>query len=242
MTNPLQDSVHWRTERVGKVTGSRVADIVARTRTGYSASRATYLGQLVAERLTGVSGDGTYISAAMQWGIDQEARARAAYAFFSDQDVQLAPFIDHAAIAMAGASPDGLVGADGLVEFKCPNTSTHLETVLTGTIPVRYEIQMLWQMACTGRRWCDFVSYDPRLPQEYSVFVQRLHRNDARIAELEDEVRTFLFELETLLKRLKKVSDEGIIQPGAAGSDPPPRLRVIPTADQRRAETTGGAA
>src|SRR5215213_3138635 len=121
MSTPLQDNFLWRMERVGKVTGSRVADIVARTKTGYSASRANYLGQIVAERLTGVSGDGTYTSPAMDWGIQQEAKARAAYAFFRDRDVELAPFIAHPTIEMAGASPDGFVGTDGLVEIKCPN-------------------------------------------------------------------------------------------------------------------------
>jgi putative phage-type endonuclease len=202
MSNPLQDSFLWRMERVGKVTGSRVADIVARTKTGYSASRATYLGQLVAERLTGVSGDSTFTTPAMQWGIQQEARARAAYAFFCDQDVAFAPFIDHPTVAMAGASPDGLVGRDGLVEFKCPNTATHIETAITRTIPSKYQVQMLWQMACAERSWCDFVSYDPRLPEEHSIVVQRFERDDARIAELEEEVRVFVFELDMTLARL----------------------------------------
>jgi putative phage-type endonuclease len=194
----------WRMERVGKVTGSRVADIVARTKTGYSTSRANYLAQLVAERLTGVSGDSAFTSPAMQWGIEQEAKARAAYAFFADVDVALSPFVDHPKIPMAGASPDGLVGTDGLLELKCPNTATHLETVLTKTIPQKYQIQMLWQMACTGRSWCDFASFDPRLPEEHCLYVERLPRDDKRILELEEEVKTFLFELETMLRRLQR--------------------------------------
>jgi putative phage-type endonuclease len=204
MTSIRQDNFIWRMERIGKVTGSRVADIVARTKTGYSTSRANYLGQLVAERLTGVSGDGTFTTPAMQWGIHQEEKARAAYAFFSDVDVAFAPFIDHPSIAMAGASPDGLIGDDGLVEIKCPTTSTHIETVLTKTIPAKYQIQMLWQMACSGRSWCDFASFDPRLPEEHGLYVQRFNRDDKRIADLEEEVRTFLFELDTTLSRMTR--------------------------------------
>jgi putative phage-type endonuclease len=208
MTAFHQDNFVWRIERVGKVTASRVADIVARTKTGYSASRTTYLGQLVAERLTGFPADSTFISPAMQWGIEQEVRARNAYAFFSDQDVVCASFIDHPTIEMAGASPDGLVGTEGLVELKCPNTSTHIEALLTRTIPQKYQIQMLWQMACTDRAWCDFVSYDPRLPEEHSVFVQRLARIEGRIAELEEEVRTFIFEVETTIGRLVRANKQ----------------------------------
>ena len=202
--NPLQDNFLWKMERIGKVTGSRVADIVARTKSGYSASRATYLGQLVAERLTGVSNESSYTSAAMDWGIQQEARARAAYAFYRDLDVVLSPFVPHPEIAMAGASPDGLVGDDGLVEFKCPNTATHIETLIGQTIPLKYQIQMLWQMACTGRSWCDFVSFDPRLPETIGMVVLRLERDEQRIKELEEEVRTFLFEVETTVRRVER--------------------------------------
>ena len=142
MSSPLQDDFLWRMERVGKVTGSRVADIVARTKSGYSTSRANYLGQLVAERLTGVPAEG-YTSPAMLWGLEQEALARAAYAFFADVDVQHAIFMPHPNIALSGATPDGFVGDDGLVELKCPNTATHIETLLTRTIPPKYQTQML---------------------------------------------------------------------------------------------------
>ena len=212
MTSPLQDDFLWRMERVGKVTGSRVADIVARTKTGYSASRANYLGQIVAERLTGVSGDNTYTSPAMEWGLQQEASARAAYAFFCDRDVELAPFVPHPTIEMAGASPDGFVWDDGLVEIKCPNTATHLETVLTHSVPQKYQIQMFWQMACTGRTWCDFVSFDPRLPETVGLFVYRLERDEVRIAEIEEGVKVFLFECETTISRLRHRAG----MPGAA--------------------------
>lgn len=199
-----QRSDEWFAARLGKVTASRVADVVARTKTGYGASRANYLAELVAERLTGVKAEG-FTNAAIQWGTDQEPEARLAYEFRTDAAIEEVGFIPHPAIEMSGASPDALVGDDGLAEIKCPNTSTHIETLLTGVIPSRYETQMLWQMACTGRAWCDFASFDPRLPEEMRLFVKRFYRDDARIAELEEEVRTFLFELDTTVRRLVKL-------------------------------------
>jgi putative phage-type endonuclease len=161
------------------------------------------MAQLVAERLTQTPSE-SFSTPAMQWGVDHEPEARAAYQFFTDNKVQTAGFIAHPRIAMSGASPDGLVGDDGLVELKCPNTATHIETLLEGGIPRRYKSQMLWQLACTGRDWCDLVSYDPRLPQGMSLFVQRLHRNDEEIIALELEVVTFLGELNQLCERLTK--------------------------------------
>ena len=194
MKQLLQGSTEWFAARLGLVTASRVADIVARTKSGYGASRANYMAQLVAERLTGTAVD-SFVNGAMQWGKDQEANARAAYEFFTDNTVVEVGFVPHPTIALSGASPDGLVGDDGLVELKCPNTATHIETLLQGGIPSRYETQMLWQMACTGRAWCDLVSYDPRVPGEMSLFVQRLERSDEKIAALESEVTTFIREL-----------------------------------------------
>lgn len=199
-----QRSEEWFAARLGRVTASRVADVVARTKTGYGASRANYLAELVAERLTGVKAEG-FTNAAIQWGTDQEPDARLAYEFRTDAAIEEVGFVPHPTIDMSGASPDALVGEDGLAEIKCPNTSTHIETLLTGVIPSRYETQMLWQMACTGRAWCDFASFDPRLPEEMRLFVKRFPRDDARIAELEDEVRTFLFELDTTVRRLVKL-------------------------------------
>lgn len=201
----IQNTPDWFSLRLGQVTGSRVADIVARTKTGYSTSRANYLAQLVSERLTGQTSE-SFASAPMQWGIDHEAEARRAYAFRCDRQVALTGFVQHPTIKMAGASPDGLVGSDGLVELKCPNTATHIETLVTGAIPARYETQMLWQLACTGRDWCDFVSYDPRLPEGMCLLVSRLAYDEDRIAQLEDEVRLFLGEVDALVLRLQRVT------------------------------------
>lgn len=209
MTDIIQGSQEWLAMRLGKVTASRVADVVARTKSGYGASRANYMAQLIAERLTGTAPDG-FSNAAMQWGTDMEPQARAAYEFHTDADVVEIGFVDHPKILMSGASPDGLVGTDGLVEIKCPNTATHLETLLTGTVPTKYETQMFWQMACTGRMWCDFASYDPRLPPSMALFVKRLEWDGARINELETEVKGFLSELESKLATLRqKYEPEG---------------------------------
>lgn len=189
-----QRSPEWYAARAGKVTASRIADLMARTRSGWGASRQNYMAELIVERLTGQPAD-TYQSAAMRWGIETEPQARDAYAFFSDIDVVQVGFVDHPRIAMSGASPDGLVGADGLAEFKCPNTNTHIDTLLSGVIPEKYVLQMQWQIACTGRKWCDYVSFDPRMPEHMRYFCQRVPRDDRLIATLEREVSEFLREV-----------------------------------------------
>lgn len=195
MTEFEQGSEAWKEIRLGKVTASRVADVIAKTKSGYSTSRANYAAQLIAERLTGKVAE-SYSNAAMQWGTEQEPEARLAYEFRHDAEVQQVAFVDHPTIPMTGASPDGLIGDEGMIEIKCPITATHLDTLRFGDIPTKYETQMLWQMACTGRKWCDFVSYDPRLPENMRLFVKRLFRDETKIAELQAEVQDFLREVE----------------------------------------------
>jgi predicted phage-related endonuclease len=126
-----------------------------------------------------------------------------AYEFFVDRDVQQCGFINHPTILCAGASPDGLVGGDGLLELKCPNTATHIDTLLSGTIPDKYLKQMMFQMACTGRQWCDFASYDRRLPERMRLFVKRVERDDAMIADIELAVTQFLGELDDTVEALR---------------------------------------
>lgn len=196
-----QRSPEWFEARLGKATASRVADIIARTKTGWGASRANYLAELVAERLTGTSAE-KFTNGAMQWGTETEPEARAAYSFRQDVDVIEVGFVDHPTIAMSGASPDGLIGEDGLLELKCPNTGTHIATLLGQSVPSKYLCQMQWQLACTGRAWCDFASYDPRLPEAMRLFVQRVHRDEAAIAELEGHVREFLGEVDQTVASL----------------------------------------
>ena len=193
MTGIIQYSPEWFAIRLGKVTASRVADVVAKTKTGWGTSRANYQAQIIAERLTGVAQE-SYTNASMQWGINTEPHARAAYEFGTDTEVVEIGFVEHPKIAMTGASPDGLVGADGMLEIKCPNTATHIDTLLGQKVPEKYIIQMQWQMACAGRKWCDFVSFDPRMPEAMRLFVARIDRDDKRIAELEKDVTDFLME------------------------------------------------
>lgn len=190
-----QRTAEWHAARCGKATASRIADVIAKTRTGWGASRANYMAELIAERLTCVPAKG-FTNAAMHWGVDHEDEARSAYEFYQDVVVEPTGFVDHPRIPMSGASPDGLVGADGLVEIKCPLTATHIETLLGQEIPAKYVTQMQWQMACTGRDWCDWCSYDPRMPEALRLFVRRLQRDDKMIAALEADVRDFLAELD----------------------------------------------
>ena len=198
-----QQTDQWMLDRVGKLTASRIADAFARTKSGWGASRKNYMAELVAERLTGVKNQG-FTNAAMQWGIDTEPEARAHYEFIEDVEVVEVGFIDHPSIKGTGASPDGLVDATGMVEIKCPNTATHIETLLTERIPDRYVKQMIWQMVCADRDWCDFVSYDPRLPPSMQYFCKRLERDEKVACEYEKMAEEFLAELDDTVSRLKE--------------------------------------
>ena len=199
----IQGSEEWKLAKCGWVGASRVADIIAKTKSGPSASRAKYMGQLIAERLTGKPMEG-YTSAAMERGTILEADARKLYAFMTDTEVMETGFERHPRIVYAGASPDGLVGNDGLCEIKSPLTHNHIETLTGQSIDGRYVTQMQWQMACTGRIWCDYVSYDPTLPEAMQLFVKRVRADSATIGELEREVIVFLSELDAKLDVLCK--------------------------------------
>jgi putative phage-type endonuclease len=194
----------WFAARLGKVTASRVADVIAKTKTGYGAGRANYMADLVVERLTGQKAS-SFTNAAMEWGTEQEPNAKAAYAAKTGILVEDVGFIDHPTVAMSGASPDGLA-EDGLVEIKCPTTATHLEYIFDGKPPQKYITQMQWQMACAGKPWCDFVSFDPRLPERLQLLVVRVLRDDDYIKMLEQEVTIFLQELDDKLNKLEKVT------------------------------------
>lgn len=197
-----QRTTEWFAQRLGKVTASKVADVIARTKSGYSASRENYLAQLVVERFTGQPTE-SYTNAAMQWGTDQEPFARAAYEHHTGTMVEECGLVLHPEISDSGASPDGLVGDDGLIEIKCPSTATMIETLLDDKIPGKYITQMQWQMACTGRAWCDFVCFDPRMPEGLQLYIKRVDRDDAYIADLASEIRKFLAEVEAKVDALK---------------------------------------
>lgn len=199
-----QRSPEWFAARLGKVTASKVADVIAKTKTGYSASRENYMAQLICERMTGQKQE-SYTNAAMEWGTETEPLARAAYEGFKDVLVDEVGIIDHPFLPMCAASPDGLVSDDGMVEIKCPNTATHFDTLLTEKMPSKYLPQVQWQMACANRLWVDFVSFDPRAPEGLQLFVTRIERDDKYILELEAEVNKFLTELDQRIEKLNKL-------------------------------------
>jgi len=188
--------------RLGKVTASRVADILARTKTGPSASRQNYLIELALQRTTGIIQE-SYSNAAMEWGTQTEPQARVAYEVTTNNFVDQVAFIDHPSIAWFGCSPDGLVSDRGLVEIKCPNSATHWEYFKFNRPPQKYVIQMQAQMACTGRDWCDFISFDPRMPDRSQLLIVRVDRDEAFIEEMEAEVKKFLSEVEVEVNLMK---------------------------------------
>lgn len=193
-----QRSEEWFAARLGKATGSRFADIIARTRSGYAASRKNYRAELVSEILTGRPVE-TFTSAAMQWGTDNEPVARLQYELATGNEVKETGFWLHETLS-AGASPDGFVGSDGLIEIKCPNTATHLETLIKKQVPKQYVAQIQGQMWITDRKWCDFVSYDPRLPDNAQLFIIRVARDEQFIQELEQEIIDFTQEVQDLVE------------------------------------------
>lgn len=197
-----QRSAEWFAERLGKVTASRISDVIAKTKTGYSATRKNYMTQLLLERLTGQKEE-SYTNAAMQHGIDTEDEARKAYELDSFNIVTECGFFNSPDGLMSGASPDGLIAEDGLIEIKCPNTATHIETLISKDIDRKYILQMQWQMYCTGRQWCDFVSYDNRLPVNLQLFIKRVDRDEKLIEEIKTEVSLFLSELDELEKQVR---------------------------------------
>jgi putative phage-type endonuclease len=196
----------WKLERCGKIGASSIGDLMAKTKSGPSASRTNLIARLVCERLTGAPQE-TYTSPAMAWGTEHEADARRAYEDRTGAFVEQTGWVPHPEIDGSGCSPDGLVGDDGLLELKCPATATHIETLLTCDVDRKYILQMQWQMATCGRQWCDFGSFDPRMPENLRLFVTRVKRDDALIAEITSEVRKALDEVATKVQQLSNIKE-----------------------------------
>lgn len=207
-----QGTAEWLQERLGCVTASRMADVMATIKSGEAASRANYRAELVAQRLTGQIEE-SYTNGAMQHGIEYEPIARASYEIRHGVMVSEVGFVKHPSIAWAGASPDGMIDADGLIEIKAPNTATHIEYLTKRDVPLKYQPQMLWQMACTGRQWCDFASFDPRMPARHQLFVVRFRRDEDRIKAMEEEVVKFLDEVEATIAKLEAIAEAGDAEP-----------------------------
>lgn len=199
-----QGSADWLQSRAGKVTASCIVNVLAKIKTGEAAARRDYKAQICAEILTGQPQGDTYINADMAYGTEQEPFARAAYEAQEGVLVEQVGLVVHPRIERAAASPDGLVGDSGLVEIKCPKVATHLTYLLDGVVPSKYQPQMLWQMACCEREFCDFVSFRPDLPPELQLFKVRFPRDDARIQAMEAEVVVFLSEVDELVAKLNQ--------------------------------------
>lgn len=206
MSNVIQGSPEWFQQRLGKATASRIADILAKTKSGYSTSRENYCVELALERITGARQE-FYTNDAMKWGTETEPLARAAYEAHTGAIVDEVAMIDHPTIEMAGASPDGCIDDDGLLEVKCPNSATHMKTLLSKKPDGKYITQMTWQMACTGRKWCDFVSFDPRFPEHLRLFITRIHRDEAATQAMESEVALFLTEVDAMVQQLNNMRE-----------------------------------
>lgn len=186
-----QGSAAWLFERCGNATASRFADAIGRIKSGaYSASRETYIWEVVIERLTGQPSD-HWTSTAMQWGTDNETMARMEYEGRTGALVEQVGFVKHSTLPSVGGSPDGLIGDDGVLEIKCPyNSANHLKTILGG-MPIEHQAQVQGNMWINGRQWADFVSYDPRMPAPYDIYIERIERNDEFISKLEAELILF---------------------------------------------------
>jgi putative phage-type endonuclease len=197
-----QRSPEWFQQRYGNASASRIKDVIAKTKSGYSASRENYLTELVLERF-GVFSE-PYTNKAMEWGNEQEPFARATHEIEQGIIIEECGYILHPTIEKSGASPDGLIGNNGVLEIKCPDTKTHFEYLLAEKPPTQYIPQMAWQMACTGRNFADFVSYDPRAPEGLQYFYVRYERDDEYIDMLEKEVTAFLLEVDARFKQLNE--------------------------------------
>ena len=199
----IQGSPEWLSERAGKVTASMVSAVLAKPET---AGFRDYQAQLVAEILTGKPQGSDYTNAHMAFGTEMEPLARSAYEAETGFSVDEVGFCQHPTIERAGASPDGLVGNSGLVEIKCPKVATHLAYLIAGVVPAGYKNQMMWQMACSGRDWCDFASFRPDLPEHLQLFIIRFKRDPERIKELEAAAIAFLDTVDKMINQLKKVA------------------------------------
>lgn len=202
----IQRSPEWFEARCGSLGASQLADALAKTKSGWGASRANLRAKLVVERLTGQQEE-SFTSAAMQWGVDKEEEARIAYSFLTGRNVVEVGLYKHPTIISTHASPDGLVDEDGCIEIKCPNSATHIETLKSNLVAHKYLLQMQWQMRCADRQWCDFVSFDPRMPDHLMLYIQRVQRDDDMLATLESEVSTFLAEVDADVKALSKIGE-----------------------------------
>jgi len=211
-----QRDADWYAARLGKATASRFKDAIATKKQTEKQKKDNlpgdpmqaqldYLTELVVERLTQTPIQ-RYTTAAMTWGTEQEPAARAAYERITGRIVEETGFVAHDTL-LAGCSPDGLIDWDGLIEIKCPYSSAnHIETLLNG-MPADHIPQVQGQMWITGREWCDFVSYDPRMPEALQLHVQRIQRDPSFIADLEARITSFLQQVGNQVEALRRLAE-----------------------------------
>jgi hypothetical protein len=216
-----QGELDWFMARVGRCTASEVINALSIAKTGKNKGgstegRKTYMASIVAEILTGEPDMEGYATSSMNRGTNEEPRARAAYEMAYDVDVDVLGFVIHPDTDRAGSSPDGLVGADGMLEIKNPKTKNHIQYMLSGELPEEYEPQVMFSLACTEREWCDFLSYDGRMPAGLRVWCKRIYRNEPRIREINAGVMQFLEEADEIIYNLRKI----------IGNEPPPPVKV----------------
>jgi len=197
----IQGSPEWITARLGFVSASNIDSVMSKGKSGEAIGRKKYKTRLVAERLTGQPVE-SYSNDAMAWGVQTEGEARMAYEAATGTFVDQTGFWKHPEIQWVGCSPDGLIGEDGGCEYKCPNTTTHLDYLFTQEIPSDYYKQIQMNLWVTGRKWWDFCSYDPRLPEKNRLFIKRVERDNPMIEAMELEVKQFLKEVEELIIKL----------------------------------------
>lgn len=207
MSGAEQRSDGWFADRLGCVTASRIKDVAKIQKNGnFYATRDTYKNQLISEILTGVNHK-INPTEHMHHGTVTEPAAIEVYRGLVWEDIVASPpFVRHPFIERSGASPDVLVGDDGICEIKCPATTTHVMTLRENAMPEDHKYQIQWQLACTGRKYADFMSFDPRLPEKYQIFIQRVDRDDVFIRELETIVRKFLAEIDAEIKSLTEAN------------------------------------
>lgn len=206
---PLQRTKEWHQQRCGKATGSRVSDVIARTQKGWGAARAKYMKQLVAERLCGHPQEKRAVKS-MDDRSDLEPEARAAYSFYTGNEVELVGFVDHPTILNAGSSPDGLVSHDGMIEIKCFDSDKHVD-LLSGddSALLDHLPQVHFELACTGRQWCDLAAYNPIMPEELKLFIRRIERDADVIEKLETIVKEFLEEVDARVQKVLALATNG---------------------------------
>ena len=202
MSDTIQGTQEWLDASLGCVTGSRLVDIMPGVKGKYLASRKNYMAEKVIEILTNQSIE-HFVSEAMQWGTDNEPLARSAYELSTGNLVIERGFVLHPKIEKFGSSPDGEVNPDGTIEIKCPNTATHINTLIKGYIDRAYMFQMQGEIMCLDKKWCDYISYDPRLPDNLQLYIKRIPRDPVMIVEIEMEVKKFQNELNEMLKVLR---------------------------------------